>query len=310
MTIKSKKNRLSKKLRGGSSSLKQIRSSIKERMGFKRISDKHCNKEIDRLSLIFEDLNSAYKILEKAHKKVLREVNNKKREYQSEIESERPNNNRISVRQEVVAEKVNLVNFYRNEMNNIYLLVKRLRCVLIKYFYTKIPEHLIKLFEEYSEIFNEIKKKNTKMSKIIDLALIKECFSYYMDNRDKKNYKFVLELGRILRLSSDRSKMLYKANKEKLRSMLAEHCLDKKDDEIIAGHHLKYFELYEFDSVTQTRNNIAASETTNSRTNMSLVTMTNASVYGKKKSSQNKHKGNKSKAKLNKKSKKKQLNMF
>jgi hypothetical protein len=54
-TMRSKsKNRSKKIMRGGSGSLTQIRSTIKEKMGFKRITDKHCLKELERLNTVFE----------------------------------------------------------------------------------------------------------------------------------------------------------------------------------------------------------------------------------------------------------------
>lgn len=281
-TMRSKSKIRSKKMMcGGSASLTQIRSTIKEKMGFKRITDKHCLKELERLNTVFDELNTAYKTLETAHKKAEREYTRKYREYQSETATEQPNTNRLSIREGVYQEKGKIVNVYRNEMNNIYMLVKRLRCVLIKYFYTKVPDHLVKLFEEYSEIFGEVKKKSKHTGKIIDLALIKDCFNFYMENIDKKNYRFISELVKDLRLSSERSRALFKASGEKLRHMFAEHCNSKKmDDEVIGGHRLKFH--YELDAASATV--VPKSAYSQSLTVASLSTMTNASVRGRKSS--------------------------
>lgn len=281
-TMRSKsKNRSKKIMRGGSGSLTQIRSTIKEKMGFKRITDKHCLKELERLNTVFDELNTAYKTLETAHKKAMREYNAKYREYQSETATEHPNHNRLSIREGVFKDKGKMVNVYRAEMNNIYMLVKRLRCVLIKYFYTKVPDHLVKLFEEYSEIFGDVKKHSKHSGKIMDLALIKDCFNFYMENRDKKNYKFVSELAKDLRMSSERSRALYKASGEKLRHMFAEHCNAKKmDDEVIGGHRLKFHD--ELDVVSATVVPQSAYSQSLTQTVASLSTMTNASVRGRK----------------------------
>ena len=138
-------------MRGGSSSLSSSASTfIKRSLGLKRVSDKHCVSESKKLVDIFSKLKSSYILLEREHKKQLKAANDKQREYTSEARSAQVNLNRVSIRETAYLGYVTNINQLRESMNEIYNFVKQLRCVLVKYLFTKVPSELAPVFEEYS----------------------------------------------------------------------------------------------------------------------------------------------------------------
>ena len=114
-------------------------------------------------------------------------------------------------------------------MNELFLLFKNLRCVLIKYLFTKLPENLAPVFEEYSTLFTVIKDKIRGASKSpLDLALIKECLIFYMENKDKKNTDFIHTIRRdILRISPKQFSDFNSNSGAKLVALFTQYC--KKD---------------------------------------------------------------------------------
>ena len=88
--------------------------------------------------------------LEKEHKSQMNQMNKKHKELTAEMKSARVNSERVSIREEAYMARVQNINMLRQKMNEIFLLFKNFRCVLIKYMFTKLPEHLAPVFEEYS----------------------------------------------------------------------------------------------------------------------------------------------------------------
>ena len=72
MTIKTKKRNTKRTLKGGSSKSYSILSSassvIKRSLSLKRVTDKKCNNEINKLKIMFQKLKEAYMTIEKPHK--------------------------------------------------------------------------------------------------------------------------------------------------------------------------------------------------------------------------------------------------
>ena len=81
----------------------------------------------------------------------------------------------------------------RQKMNEIFLLFKNFRCVLIKYMFTKLPEHLAPVFEEYSTIFTTIKDNRGSSKTPIDIPY-KRVFKFLPSvataNQDFRVYKY------------------------------------------------------------------------------------------------------------------------
>ncbi len=256
-SVKRRNNRNRRKtMRGGSSVLSSTFSSIKKSLGMKMVTDKNCLNEITNLLDIFKQLKSGYMLLEKQHKTQMREGKRKFEELAQEIKSTQANSERVSIRQTTYQGRVENINAVRDGMNEIYMLFKSLRCVLIKYLFTKTPERLAPVFEEYSTIFSILKDKVRSGKKPLDLALIKECFKFYMENKDKKNDKFIQIFRHdILRLSRKNFDTFYKSKSSELPKLFADYCKkDVMDDEIFEGHHLKLHERFEGDATE--RNNV------------------------------------------------------
>lgn len=159
-SVKRRNNRNRRKtMKGGSSVLSSTFSSIKKSLGMKMVTDKNCLNEITNLLDIFKQLKSGYMLLEKQHKTQMREGKRKFEELAQEIKSTQANSERVSIRQTTYQGLVENINAVRDGMNEIYMLFKSLRCVLIKYLFTKTPERLAPVFEDYSTIFSILKDK-------------------------------------------------------------------------------------------------------------------------------------------------------
>lgn len=290
MTIKSikrkrnsKRNLRTKKRQHGGSSLSQSTSivstafsSIKKSLGLKRVTDKNCNKEMLKLKQIFSQIKLAYMTLEKEHRSQMNQMDKKHRELTTEMKSSRVNSERVSIREEAYMVRVQNINMLRQKMNEIYLLFKNLRCVLIKYMFTKLPEHLAPVFEEYSSIFTAIKDNIRGATKTpIDLALIKECLNFYLDSRQPKNTNFTNTLRHdILRISNKELKDFNANNGAKLNSLFTNYCKKESlEDEIFEGHKIKYQE-----PIGTKRH-----ETKNESTAQATVTVSETAALGKKK---------------------------
>ena len=244
----------SKKRQTGGSSVSQSTSivssafsSIKKSLGLKRVTDKNCNKEIGRLRQIFSQIKSAYMILEKEHKSQMNQMNKKHKELTTEMKSSRVNSERVSIREEAYLGRVQNINILRHKMNEIFFLFKNFRCVLVKYMFTKQPEHLAPVFEEYSNVFTVIKDTIRGASKSpIDLALIKECLHFYLESRQHRNLEFTNTFRHdILRISNKQLKEFSTNKGAKLNSLFAEYCKKESfEDEIFEGHKIKYKEEY------------------------------------------------------------------
>jgi hypothetical protein len=281
-----RKHLRSKKRQSGGSSASQSTSivssafsSIKKSLGLKRVTDKNCNKEMAKLRQIFSQIKSAYMTLEKEHKTQMNQMNKKQKELTTEMKSARVNSERVSIREEAYMVRVQNINMLRQKMNEIFLLFKNLRCVLIKYMFTKLPEHLAPVFEEYSSIFTAIKdniKGSTKTP--IDLALIKECLNFYLDSRQQKNTDFTNTLRHdILRISNKELKAFNLNNGAKLNSLFVSYCKkDSFEDEIFEGHHIKYNEPIE----------PKHDETKNLSTVQESVSVSETAAFGKNKRKQ------------------------
>lgn len=251
----SKRHLRSKKRQQGGSSLSQSTSiisstfsSIKKSLGLKRVTDKNCNKEMAKLRQIFSQIKAAYMTLEKEHNSQMSQMNKKHKELTAEMKSARVNSERVSIREEAYMVRVQNINMLRQKMNEIYLLFKNLRCVLIKYMFTKQPEYLAPVFEEYSSIFTVIKDNIRGATKSpIDLALIKECLNFYLKSRQNTNLEFTNTLRHdILRISNKELKQ-FNANKgAKLNTLFTNYCKKESlEDEIFEGHKIKYREPLE-----------------------------------------------------------------
>ena len=245
----------SKKRQSGGSSASQSTSivsstfsSIKKSLGLKRVTDKNCNKEMAKLRQIFSQIKSAFMTLEREHKTQMNQMNKKQKELTAEMKSARVNSERVSIREEAYMVRVQNINMLRQKMNEIFLLFKNLRCVLIKYMFTKLPEHLAPVFEEYSTIFTTIKDNIRGSSKTpIDLALIKECMNFYLASRQTTNLEFTNTLRHdILRISNKEMKAFNLNNGAKLNSLFVSYCKKESfEDEIFEGHKIKFHEPLE-----------------------------------------------------------------
>ena len=255
-SVKRNRRRTVKRQRGGSSAslsssvLSSAYTTIKRSLGVKRVTDKNCNKEIGKLRQIFSQIKTGYMTLEKEHKSQMNQSVKKYRELTTEMRSARVNTNRVSIREEAYTSRVQNINALRENMNELFILFKNLRCVLIKYLFTKLPENLAPVFEEYSTLFTVIKDKLIGSSKSpVDLALIKECLTFYLENKDKKNTDFIHTIRRdILRISPKQFSDFNSNSGAKLVALFTQYCKkDAMDDEIFEGHHIKFHEQFQGD---------------------------------------------------------------
>ena len=292
---KSKGTLRSKKRQQGGSSVSQSTSivssafsSIKKSLGLKRVTDKNCNKEMAKLRQIFSQIKAAYMTLEKEHRSQMNQMAKKQKELTAEMKSARVNSERVSIREEAYMGRVQNINMLRQKMNEIYLLFKNLRCVLIKYMFTKLPEHLAPVFEEYSSIFTAIKDNIRGATKVpIDLALIKECLNFYLKSRQNTNLEFTNTLRHdILRISNKELKEFNANNGAKLNTLFTNYCKKESlEDEIFEGHKIKYQEPID----------TKREETKNESTVLASVSVSETAALGKKK---NKRKRSSKKKKL------------
>ena len=265
-SVKRHRKRYYQSLKGGSSvssssTVSSAFTTIKRSLGVKRISDKNCNKEIGKLRQIFSQIKSAYMELEKEHRKQMSQGTKKYRELSTEMKSAKSDSERVSIKSDAYLIRVKTINTLRENMNELFMLFKKLRCVLIKFLFIKMPENLAPVFEEYSTLFSIIKTKIKGMSKTpLDLALIKECFLYYMDNHDKKNMAFISTLRHdILRISTKQLNEYKRGTGSSLISSLNKYCKkDKMDDEIFEGHHIKFHTKFEGDLTKTSRQHLSA----------------------------------------------------
>ena len=182
----------------------------------------------------------------------------KYRELTTEMKSAKSESERVGIKNEAYLVKVQTINMLRENMNEIFMLFKNLRCVLIKFLFIKLPENLAPVFEEYSTLFSIIKNKIRGVSKTpLDLALIKECFQYYIEHQDKKNLAFISTLRHdILRISTKQLNEYKKSSGSILISSLNKYCKkDKRDDEIFEGHHIKFHTKFEGELTKTKRQN-------------------------------------------------------
>ena len=282
-----------KRQQGGSSAslsssiLSSTYTTIKRSLGVKRITDKNCNKELAKLRQIFSQIKSAYMVLEKEHRSQMNQSSRKLQELTTEMKSAKSNSERVGIRGEAYLLRVQNINMLRGNMNELFMLFKNLRCVLIKYLFIKLPKNLAPVFEEYSTLFSVIKAKIKGTSNtLIDLSLIKECFLYYIENRDKKNLDFISTLRHdILRISSKELSDYKKSSGSKLMSSLNDYC--KKDitnDEIFEGHHIKFHKKFEGDLNKTTHHKLSAiSESVNVSESVALGKRKRKRKYTKKK---------------------------
>ena len=274
MTIKTKKRNTKRTLKGGSSkSYWSARASIKRSLGLTRVTDIKCNNEINKLKKMFQKLKEAYMTLERAHNYEMIKYNKTHKDYVKFVGENTTISASVSekvvIKEFLYKSNVDTINIFRQNMNKIYLLFKRLRCVLVKYLFAKHHINLDPVFEEYSTIFTSFVELIKGNQPIIDLALIKECFKYYIfSNKDKTNEDFMFIFRRdILRLTKRDIKIFNISSDIDLQSLFRNYCKNQSsEDEIFEGHYLKFYNRLEYDLISKTILNKISEVTYNTTT--------------------------------------------